>query len=207
MVVMVGEITGKNVKELQQLGWGRMWIARGRNIYTYPNEPWGLDNGAYRDWAEGKPFDSDQFQRVIDKAIKVGVPHLAVLPDIPGEGHASLELSMSWLDRVPKHYPWYLAVQDGITPDDIDVSKIDGIFLGGTNSYKSTAQEWCEFAHDNSLPFHYGRCGTQVKITHAYHIGADSLDSALPLWTKERWRTFKECILERPPQYDMFYKL
>ena len=144
--------------------------------------------------------------RVIEKAMKIGIPYLAVLPDVPGEGHKSLDLSMQWLSRVPSEYPWYLAVQDGMCPDDIETPNLSGIFLGGTNSYKHTAGVWKDFAHENGLKFHYGRCGTQSKIAHARHIGADSIDSALPMWTKKGWALFKESIVRAPPQIDCFYE-
>ena len=206
MVVMVGECTGGFVPEIQELKWGRVWIARHRNIYIYPGEPWGLDNGAFRDWKDGVPFDGDQFRRVLDKAVAIDEPpYLAVLPDIPGGGVASLELSLSWLDEVPD-FPWYLAVQDGMTPDDIDPTLFSGIFLGGTNAYKATGGEWCAWAHSYNKPFHYGRCGTQAKIAHAIEIGADSLDSAVAMWTKARWRLFRESLTNGPPQHDMFYR-
>lgn len=206
MKVLVGECTGEYwVPKLQALGWGRMWIARGRNIYTYPGEPWGLDNGAFRDWKDGVPFDGDQFARVIEKAEKHPPPYLAVLPDIPGGGLASYELSMSWLDRVPA-FPWHLAVQDGMEPADVDPSLFSGLFLGGTNAYKATAAMWCDFAHASGLRFHYGRCGTQAKIAHAIDIGADSIDSAVAMWTKPRWRVFRDSLTIGPSQSDMFYR-
>jgi hypothetical protein len=202
---MIGECTGKPARRAQTLGWGRMWVARGRNIYTYPGEPWGLDNGAFRDWADGIPFDGDQFQTVLDKAVKVGVPYLAVLPDIPGGGEASLELSMNYLGRVPREYPWYLAVQDGMEPADVDPDGLAGIFLGGTNAYKARASEWRRWAHSRNLKFHYGRCGTLRKLAHAIEVSADSIDSAFPMWTRARWEAFKEAVTCGPPQGDMFY--
>ena len=165
-----------------------------------------MDNGAFRDWAEGISFDDDQFQRVLDKAVKVGVPYLAVLPDIPGGGEASLELSMNWLERVPREYPWYLAVQDGMEPADVDPDGLAGIFLGGTNSYKARAGEWRRWAHSRSLKFHYGRCGTLLKLAHALDAKADSVDSAFPMWTKERWEIFAKAVTAGPPQGDMFYQ-
>lgn len=83
MNVLVGEGTGGFADLLERLGWGRMWIARTRNIHTYPGEPWGLDNGAYGDWINGRAFDEDAWLRVVTKAQSVpNPPYLAVLPDI-----------------------------------------------------------------------------------------------------------------------------
>jgi len=201
---MIGECTGRFAKEAQGLGWGRMWIARDRNIYTYPGEPWGLDNGAFRDWSSGKPFDGDQFRRVLDKTVSHHAPHLAVIPDAPGDGARTLEMANEWLPNLPA-MPWYLAVQDGVVLQDVApfVSRITGIFLGGTNTYKATADAWCSWAHANGLRFHYGRCGTQEKLRHAIHVGADSIDSATPMWEQGRWDLFKRWVTRGPCQRDL----
>ena len=204
---MVGEGTGGWSELLQELGWGRMWIARTRNIYTYPGEPWGLDNGAFMDWRRGVSFDEDAWLNVLERAQAVPEkPYLAVLPDIVGGGLESLALSESWLPRVPD-FPWYLAVQDGMVPKDAEhmTNDIAGIFLGGTNGYKAQARLWCEWAHTNGLRFHYGRAGTLNKASHAMSVEADSLDSAFPLWTKERMALFVEQITGGPIQLDAFW--
>lgn len=207
MKVMVGEGSVGFTTLLERLGWGRMWIARTRNIYTYPGEPWGLDNGAYGDWTRGESFQSDAFLAVLDKAQAVAEPpYLAVLPDIVGGGHKSLALSESWLNRVPA-FPWYLAVQDGLTTRDTEhlTSEVDGIFLGGTNVYKATARRWREWAHSEGLRFHYGRAGTLNKVAHAIEVSADSIDSAFPLWTKQRMALFVEQVTGGPIQKDLFW--
>ena len=52
MTIIVGDTRMITlVRELQERGWGRMWIDR--KPTPYPNEPWGFDNGAYRDWIAG----------------------------------------------------------------------------------------------------------------------------------------------------------
>ncbi len=209
MKVLVGECTGRLVPELKELGWGRMWVARGRHIYTYgAGEPWGFDNGAYRDWKAGEYFKESEYLKSLDKAeAHPHKPYLAVLPDIPAGGEASLALSVDWLERVPE-FPWYIAVQDGLTPDHLEplVDNIAGIFLGGTSKYKATAKIWCEWAHARGLLFHYGRCGTLPKIAHAQWIGADSIDSALPQMYPDIWRVFKEAIEHGVPQHDAFWR-
>jgi len=208
MRVLVGEGTGGVSSLLKELGWGRMWIARTRNIYTYPGEPWGLDNGAYGDWINGRAFDEEAWLKVVDKAQAVPEkPYLAVLPDIVGGGQQSLAMSEAWLPRLPD-FPWYLAVQDGMTPGDLAhlTDEIAGIFLGGTNGFKAQAEMWCEWAHDHGLRFHYGRAGTMNKVAHALETRADSLDSAFPMWTRERMALFVELITGGPIQKDLFWR-
>lgn len=204
VTVLIGECTGKPAARARALGWGRMWIARGRNIYTYPGEPWGLDNGAFRDWAKGRPFDGDKFLAVVDKAMQHPRPVLAVVPDAPGDAAQTLRMADEWLPRLPRSLPWYIAVQDGMNPNDLDSYPISGVFLGGTNAMKARASEFCEYAHGRGLPFHYGRCGTLNKLAHALEVGADSIDSAFPMWTMKRWHVFARCVQHGPEQLSLF---
>jgi hypothetical protein len=111
---------------------------------------------------------------------------------------------VNWLKRLPSSWPWYLAVQDGMTPDAVleVVHLFAGIFLGGTDRFKLTAYRWSRLARFADKAFHYGRAGTLRKIRHAYAVEADSLDSNFPLWTVDRMRVFREeqIALERQEQ-------
>lgn len=62
----------------------------------------------------------------------------------------------------------------------------DGLFLGGTDEFKKEAEDWKNIARIACKRFHYGRAGTERKIKHALKIGADSMDSAFPLWNFQR---------------------
>ncbi len=199
---MVGEMTGRNVSRLQRLGWGRMWVARSRRIYTYKGEPWGFDNGAYRDWVHGRPFDEGAYADRLARALAHPCPYLAVLPDLVAGGLASLHRSAAWLPRVTPSWPWYLAVQDGVQPDDARsfAPFIAGVFLGGSNAYKATAQAWRAWTLEHGLRFHFGRAGTPSKVAFALECAADSLDSAFPLWTMRRWRAFERLVQHGPQQ-------
>lgn len=194
MRILVGECTGQLGQKVEELGWGRMWIARSCNIYTYPDEPWGFDNGAYRDYSQGQSFNEVAYRKSLGRAIEHGVPYMAVAPDIVAGGERSLAFSVAWRHALPDLFPWYLAVQDEMNVvevgKELESGRWKGIFLGGSTSYKSTATYWRRMAHSFGLRFHYGRCGTPTKLEHAYAVGADSIDSAFPMWTTERWNTF-----------------
>ena len=210
MKVLIGECTGKPADRAEALGWGRMWIARGRNIYTYPGEPWGLDNGRFRDWAEGVPFDQDLFWRAIEKAKgQDEPPYLAVVPDEPGNADMTMILLEDWLPMLQHEapaFPWFCAVQDGMVPEDLDpyIDRLGGVFLGGTSAFKSQAGVFCDYAHAHNRPFHYGRCGSLNKLAHAIEVWADSIDSAFPMWTMERWNLFVESVVNGPIQRGLF---
>ena len=195
-LVLVGDTRSReNIRTLQEHGWGRMFATK---VPTpYPGEPTGFDNGAFDAWQKGTEFPEELFLRRLSEAEKVVVPRVAVVPDLVARGLESLEFSWNWFGarrELPVEWPWYLAVQDGMTLADVRGvirGGWAGLFLGGTNGFKQqTAWQWVELAHEFGLKFHYGRAGTLKKLRHAKQIGADSLDSNLPLWTKERFRTF-----------------
>lgn len=182
------------VHELKLRNWGRIFVFD--CPCPYDSEPWGFDNGAFVFWRKKLPFDDDGYARRLERAYAVGVPYMAVLPDKVAAGVQSLDMSLSWLDRVPREWPWYLAVQDGMMFQDVQQALCPGIvgmFLGGSNAFKVQAKDWCDFAHRNGLKFHYARAGVEDKILHALRVGSDSLDSAFPLWTVERFSEF--CFL------------
>lgn len=204
MQVIVGETRSKrNITILREHGWGRMFVVQPPT--PFPFEKWCFDNKAFPPWQEaGCPiglsiedwdilWDSENFERRLKLAEAVeSDPYMAVTPDIPGGGLASLEFSLSWRMDLMNCWPWYLAVQDGMTQADVEphLYMFAGIFLGGSDKFKGTALQWCKLAHKHQRKFHYGRAGTKDKLKHAFMVGADSCDSSFPLWTMERMREF-----------------
>lgn len=187
MLMLTGDTRKKAfVERLKQEGWGRIWIDQ--KPTPYDGEPWGFDNGVYRDYLRGQAFNSDAYRKRLDKAYTIGRPYLAVAPDIMAGGDASLDYSLEWLDKLPRDWPWYLAIQDDMDPQKV-LQVIDGfygLFLGGSDAFKLEAPWWAALAHTKGKRFHYGRAGTPVKVRQAYLAGSDSADSAFPLWKTER---------------------
>ena len=200
--VLVGDTRSQwMIERLKEQGWGRMVIDR--HLRLFPGEKWGFDNGAFRDYKNNVvEFNGDGFQRRLDVAFGMGTPMLAVVPDIVGGGLGSLEFSERWLSRLPDAWPWYLAVQDGMEVADVEpiLGRYKGIFLGGTDAFKATAKDWVALSRRLHLPFHYGRAGIPRKVAHAKAVGADSLDSAFPLWSKSRFTWFVEVVNNGHPQ-------
>jgi hypothetical protein len=195
MKILLGDTRSKkNVSFLQDHGWGRMF-ATDRSIPLYPYEPWGFDNGAFVAWTNGEQFPEETFLKRLDKALLVpSDPIVAVCPDIVAGGMESLEFSVRWLERLPSYWPWYLAVQDGMTHNAVtEVAHLfSGIFLGGTDKFKRTAYGWSRLAHCCDKKFHYGRAGTLRKLAHAHAVESDSVDSTFPLWSNSRMLTFRD---------------
>lgn len=195
--VFVGETRSRvNIGHLRDLGWGRIFVKQ--RPTPFPFERWAFDNGAFVAWREGREFPKDEFIRRLSQAEQVNSdPYFAVTPDIVAGGSRSLEFSQGWRIRLRNGWPWYLAVQDGMNTNEVyDAAHIFcGIFLGGSDKFKLSAQKWCDLAHACNKKFHYGRAGTLRKLRHAIRIGADSVDSSFPLWTNERFAEFRKFYL------------
>lgn len=185
----------KLIRQLWELGIGEC-TARGE--LPPRRRPWFYDNGAFSDWKAGKPFDREQFLLDLDAIWRcIDRPEWIVLPDIVAGGLASLDESRRWVHRCRGLAPLYLAVQDGMRPADIDerlMAQLAGLFVGGTLEWKVRhGAEWVRFAHSQQLRCHVGRVGTANRTAWALRVGADSIDSALPLWSEDNMKRFLRC--------------
>lgn len=147
-----------------------------------------LDNGAFSAWTKGTCFQSGDFIHILKV---IPNPEFAVIPDIVAGGKKSLKFSLDWVDFLPTTFKWYLAVQDGMTPQMIPqqlLEKITGIFVGGTMDWKmETSEAWIKFAHERKLKAHIGRIGTLERLMMCERLGADSVDSSNFAQHKSNW--------------------
>jgi hypothetical protein len=194
----------KLVAELAAAGFGECvqpdeWLPR------RAENGWFLDNAAFKDWKAGRPFDGERFRRAFERLASAPAPDFIVVPDIVAGGSASLDLSCEWWLEVlelarstwGEDVPLYVAVQDGMSRDDILgaiglVAGRGGIFIGGTTEWKLAAAPGIILeAHRAGVPVHIGRIGSGKRIVWARAIGADSVDSCIPL-REERKREIAE---------------
>jgi hypothetical protein len=193
-LVFLGDTRSRALLDrVRPLGWGRLFIDRRPDLA--PGEPWVLDNGAFRDWKGGQEFDWFRFLETVRRAqAELPEPFFALAPDEVGGGNASLYWSVMCVERVAWEWPWYLAVQDDMDPEEVAEflpSHFAGVFLGGTNRFKAqTGHRWADLCREHGKPLHYGRAGTLRKLAHAIRLGCDSLDSAFPLWERARLERF-----------------
>lgn len=188
----------RQVDVVRAYGWGRMVSA---SHYRTPlaDLPWAFDNGAYTAFRKGTKLDERKFVKQYARILDLSPPDFAVVPDIVGGGFASLQFSLSHVDTMWWECPSYLAVQDGMTLQDVKpiLRFFDGIFVGGTCTSNTrgnhthlppqkgrsrgwkwdTAAGWIRLAHEHGMKCHIGKVGTWHDIIHAYHLGADSIDS------------------------------
>jgi hypothetical protein len=160
------------------------------------------DCGAYRDWRAARPFDVARWMRDMRWMSYRGLrPDFVVVPDVVAGGAASLAWSALWRDAVPAEFPAYLAVQDGMTIDEVaaELDRYDGLFVGGTLDWKlATGGAWVSLAHAHGKRCHVGRVGTAARIQWARSIGADSIDSCLPLRHEEHLVAFVAALVASP---------
>jgi hypothetical protein len=143
--------------------------------------PYCLDNGAWRLYNAGLPFDVAGFQLAVDL---VGADaDFITCPDIVAGGLASLSLSLEWLPRLDGiGGRRLLAVQDGMVPADVEPHLGDvGIFVGGSTDWKlATMHEWGNLAARVGCYLHVARVNTRRRIRMCQDAGADSFDGTGP---------------------------
>lgn len=167
-------------------------LARKHNVGLLMCEHWrdptkwpyfAIDNGAYSAYARGVEWKPDNFLRILGKVEALGmIPDYVVVPDKVAGGLRSLEFSRPWAAFLMGHFPdfpLYLAVQDGMTPEDLDGEEwMAGLFVGGSMAWKlETMAQWSQYAHRRGIKCHVGRIGPVQRMLLAELAGADSIDS------------------------------
>lgn len=167
--------TRRNLSALRARGW-RLLVSAAGVLRTEGFEHYALDNGAWSDFKQGRPFDEQRFLRAF---LRLGPKaDWVVVPDVVEGGRASLELSLRWLPRVLEVAPCaLLAVQDGLLPADVRpfLSARVGLFVGGSDIWKEqTAYQWIQLGRAVGCWVHGGRVNTVRRIR--IFSGATSID-------------------------------
>lgn len=175
--------TRRNVAALAAAGWGWMVGPLDMGGPVLADMPWALDNGAWPAFAQGIEWDEAAFVRALDR-YGPGADFI-VVPDVVGDGPASLARTRAWLPRLLARADLgetrlLIAVQDGMTFADIEpllVSPRIGIFIGGSTEWKIAAIEpWGRWAKARGLYVHCGRVNTARRIALCAAGGIDSID-------------------------------
>lgn len=154
-----------------------------------------LDNGAFHDYLNNKPFDSQKFfNRLLDMEIKIrrGIleaPKFVVVPDIVMGGRKSLDKSLKWLEYLGEAFPhnrYYLAVQDDMPFHLVALALksqlFEGLFVGGSKPFKyKHGEELVGMAKHYDVDIHCGGIGSRKAILWAKLTGFTSIDSSLAM--------------------------
>lgn len=170
--------TKRNLDALRRHGWRLLVSARG--VHRTEGFRYALDNGAWTSFQKGEPFDERAFWKIL---VTLGSDaDWVALPDKVAAGRESLDLSLSWVDRVLDYTGHaLLPVQDGMTPDDIAgvVGKRVGIFVGGSTAWKlDSMSTWAALARDAGCWLHVARVNTRRRIVRCGAVGATSFDGS-----------------------------
>jgi len=171
--------TRRNLAALRAAGWGLL-VSRAGEWRTEGFDRYVLDNGAWSDFQQGRPFDAEAFERLLDRL--GGNADWVVLPDIVAGGIASLDLSLRWSNRVLSATERVLiAVQDGMVPAELApfVGRKVGIFLGGSTAWKLAQMAlWGGFCRERGVHYHVARVNSEKRTWMAVAAGADSIDGS-----------------------------
>jgi hypothetical protein len=178
-----------------------------------------MDNNVYSETTNKKKYPNGwsginwakRMGQIIERELE---PDFIVLPDTMGSGEDTMISADYYVEQYAVHGTPYgdyneiqttyaFALQEGMTPDHVSqwlddwdefdqVLCIDTLFLGGGDDFKKLAPCWARLAHSRGIKLHYARAGTPDKVSRAIDAGADSLDSAFPLWRQDRFEAFVE---------------
>ena len=190
------------VRRLVEHGVGECTV-RGE-LLSRKRDPWFYDNGAYRDFKAGVASDElrwprDQRRMRIDIEYGVACPDFNVGVDVVADAEATFTQTRAHRDEMAG--PAYLAVQNGMTTESVERffaeslgdygQTYEGVFVGGSLEWKlETSAAWVRYAHATGRRCHVGRVGPGARVTWARNIGADSIESCLPLMHEKHMVAF-----------------
>lgn len=189
---------------LRKHGIGEMWTA-GQDKWPPTRKPFAIDCGTFSPWRNRRRWDEGPFIDAVARCDAQNRPDFVICPDLIGKGTESLALSLSWRARL-HGFPVFLAVQDGMRPHQVGrvLHRFDGVFVGGTLAWKlRVAGGWVRLAHSHGKPCHIGRIGIPRRVRWAQRIGADSIDSCQPLWSRKYIAAWLAAVGETHPQMEL----
>lgn len=146
-----------------------------------PGMMYALDNGAWEAAQRGETLSEMLFEAALNRYGRKA--DWVVVPDVVGDGRATLAQAERWLPRVEaaRAHPM-IAVQDGMEPADVAAwvgYDRAGVFLGGTTEWKwARIMDWARFAHGCGARFHVARVNTRNHVHAAIRAGAHSIDGS-----------------------------
>jgi hypothetical protein len=143
---------------------------------------YALDNGAF-----GDHFDGELWVATLDEALTEmpTEPDFVVLPDVPGDARATIDLHREWLYDRPLplrsgEIMRYWVIQPGL-PIKIQFEAIEGcqgVFVGGSKRWlRAHGDQIVAEAQERDLRTHVGNPSGADGLVWAYETGFDSCDT------------------------------
>jgi hypothetical protein len=144
--------------------------------------PYFLDNGAF-----GDHFDGELWVATLDEALTEmpTAPDFVVLPDVPGDARATIDLHREWLYDRPLplrsgEIMRYWVIQPGL-PIKTQFEAIEGcqgVFVGGSKRWlRAHGDQIVAEAQDRDLRTHVGNPSGEDGLVWAYRTGFNSCDT------------------------------
>lgn len=134
---------------------------------------WAADNGAF------SKFDANKwFSWLASREPYIKECLFVALPDVVCNARRTLELFDYWSEQVSAEWPIALVAQDGIDDLPIPWSKLQCIFIGGSNSFKDSfaAYDLVKTAKAMNKLVHVGRVNTKKRYLRYLELSADTCD-------------------------------
>jgi hypothetical protein len=167
-----------------------------RLVTPKPGVPWALDNGVFGAFTSGKVWSEEPLYRFLEEhhALK---PLWVVVPDSIGNRDETLRL---WDKHAPIiqdfDVPLAMAVQDGMTPEDVP-SEATMVFVGGSTTWKwHNLSQWTE----NFPRVHIGRVNSKRLLRIAEESGAESCDGTGWFRSPDRTEELRNYLLNTDEQ-------
>lgn len=151
----------------------------------WPWFPYACDNGAFSCWnSASNTFDHKKWAANEQAWRELLVwcqcapikPLWAIVPDVPGDRDATLDRWAVYAPEVVEsRIPLAIAVQDGMTPEDVRQLKVqpEVICIGGSTEWKwQTVEVWAK-AFER---VHLLRCNMPTKLDYLEALGIESCD-------------------------------
>lgn len=176
-MVMVSNQTGIEVGLLAGKHPGRIGhlFSPGGQRGPWRELPYGLDNGAWGAFKNGREWDESEWRNLIAWAALSGLrPLWAVVPDVVADRDATIERWHQYAPVIRAHgFRCAFAAQDGMTIDDVPDDDCF-VFLGGSTDWKlSVIAPWCA-RFPNRV--HVARVNTWDRLVACWRAGAVSVD-------------------------------
>lgn len=177
MLVMVSNATGIEVGLLAGKYPGRIGhlFSPGGQRGPWIEIPYGLDNGAWPAYKNGRPWDESSWRNLIAWAGMSGVrPLWALVPDVVGDRLGTLRMWNQYSEFVSgAGFRRAFAVQNGMTFDDVPDDECV-LFIGGDDKFKDAAiGPWCARFPGR---VHVGRVNGWKRLIACWSAGAVSID-------------------------------
>lgn len=176
--------------QCNEYGVGLLMVNTWRDPDKWPF--FAVDNGCYSAYSRNEEWEPQRFIGILSRMRRESrMPDFVVIPDKVADP-GSMAFSDSWATALRASFPgfpYYLAVQDGMSEEDVvafhEKHGISGLFVGGSTEWKlETMGKWSQLAHSLGLECHVGRIGPVNRMLLAEYSGADSIDSTT--WVQRR---------------------